>query len=289
MDSYETRAFGKINLGLDVMGRLENGYHEVNMIMQTVRLCDRLCFEKLKENEIRIQTNLGFLPVGSDNLVYRAVELVRTEFGITEGVSVRLQKHIPVAAGMAGGSSDAAAAIRSMNLLFDLGMGRKKMMELGVRIGADVPYCIMGGTAVASGIGEKLKGIADAPQCHVLLVKPPVSLSTRDIYTALDSLEQPLHPRIDVLTEAIERGDFRAMCENMGNTLEEVSIRQCPEIAPIKERMLKAGAAGAMMSGSGPTVFGLFDDEEKARCAFGQFKAGRYGRNTFLTEFKFFK
>ena len=209
--------------------------------------------------------------------------LLMDEFGITDGVDVRLTKRIPVAAGMAGGSTDAASMLYGMNQIFDLGLSRKALMERGVKIGADVPYCLMRGTALAQGIGEKLSQLPPMVKCPVLIAKPAVSVSTKFVYQNLKLDEHTIHPDIDALIGAIRNKDFTAICGNMGNVLESVTIPNYPVIAQIKEKMMEAGASHAMMSGSGPTVFGLFEDEEIARHARDVMKESGLARQVYLT------
>ena len=283
MDEITLKALAKINLGLDVIRRREDGYHEVRMVMQTIHLYDRLDIVRSHEPGIRIQSNLNFLPVNENNLVYKAGMLLMDEFGITDGVDVRLTKRIPVAAGMAGGSTDAASMLYGMNQIFDLGLSRKALMERGVKIGADVPYCLMRGTALAQGIGEKLSQLPPMVKCPVLIAKPAVSVSTKFVYQNLKLDEHTIHPDIDALIGAIRNKDFTAICRNMGNVLESVTIPNYPVIAEIKEKMMEAGAAHAMMSGSGPTVFGLFEDEETAQRARDVMKASGLARQVYLT------
>jgi len=264
------RAYAKINLGLDVLGRLPNGYHEVKMVMQAVDIWDELTFEKLEETEepgkfsILLTSDSGELPMGEDNLICRAVRLMQETYGFTEGVKIHLCKNIPIAAGMAGGSTDAAAALRGVNELFGLGASDEKLMELGVRIGADVPYCVLGGTALAEGIGEKLTKLSDAPQCTLLVVKPDLNVSTKEVYTELDAMEDYEHPDIDGMVAAIRRQDADGVISRLGNVLEPVTVKKCPAIADIRNTMRQMGALGSLMSGSGPTVFGIFADEASA-------------------------
>ncbi|SFH78975.1 4-diphosphocytidyl-2-C-methyl-D-erythritol kinase [Pseudobutyrivibrio sp. OR37] len=268
MDSISLKALAKINIGLDVTGIRDDGYHEVRMIMQTVNLFDKLTIKKTADGSITMSTNLKFLPVDSDNLCIKAAELLIKEFGIKEGVHIDLEKHIPVAAGMAGGSTDAAAVLFGVNKLFNLKLSKKDMMERGVKIGADVPYCIMRGTALAEGIGEILSPLPPMIKCPVLIAKPGISVSTKQVYQSLDAcFDTVKHPDIDGLISDIKAGDLKSLCNNMGNVLEEVTIPLHPIIADIKANMMENGAVGAMMSGSGPTVFGFFDDNKKAKSA----------------------
>ena len=283
MDEIKLKALAKINLGLDVVRRREDGYHEVRMVMQTIHLYDQLLIQKSETPGIQIHSNLSFLPVNENNLVYKAGKLLMDEFDIHTGVFVELNKHIPVAAGMAGGSTDAAAMLYGMNQLFGLKLKRKDLMERGVQIGADVPYCIMRGTALAEGIGEKLSSLPPMVKCPVLIAKPAVSVSTKFVYQNLKLNEQTPHPDIDALITDIRNSDLDNICADMGNVLETVTIPNYPVIAQIKEQMLKSGAKASMMSGSGPTVFGLFGDEETAQRARAEMKASGLAKQVYLT------
>ena len=282
MDQITLKALAKINLGLDVVRRREDGYHEVRMIMQTLHLYDLLEIEKTREAGIHITSNLSYLPVNENNLIYKAGKLLMDEYGIREGVSVKLNKRIPVAAGMAGGSTDAAAMLYGMNQLFDLGLKRKDLMERGVQIGADVPYCLMRGTALAEGIGEKLKSLPPMMKVPVLIAKPQISVSTKFVYTNL-KLEGMEHPDIDQMIRDMKAHDLGALCDHMGNVLETVTIPEYPVIQEIKDKMVEFGARGSMMSGSGPTVFGLFEDEKTAKEAYSKLKATGLAKQIYLT------
>ena len=262
MESIRLKARAKINLGLDVIGRRENGYHDVRMVMQTVGLYDRIIMTRIPEEEIRIKTNIGFLPVNENNLVYKAIMLMKNKYKLDGGIEVDLNKFIPVAAGMAGGSSDAACALFGMNRLSELNVPMRELMKLGVEIGADVPYCLMRGTALAEGIGEKLTRLPDMPFCHILIAKPPVNVSTKLVYEKLDNTDVKLHPDIDGIIEAIKLKDVALVASRMGNVLESVTVPLYPVIDSIKKDMIEHGAMNAMMSGSGPTVFGIFPDEQ---------------------------
>ena len=267
MDKMELKALGKINLGLDVLGRRENGYHDVRMVMQTVYLYDQIRMEKTKKPGIELLTNLFYLPVNENNLAYQAADLLMKEFHVKEGVKITLDKHIPVAAGMAGGSSNAAAVLFGINRMFSLGLSQKELMERGVTLGADVPYCVMRGTVLAEGIGEILTPLPACPKCHVLIAKPPISVSTKVVYEALDAKEIVDHPDIDGIIRGLETGSLSEIAAHMGNVLEDVTIGMYPVIEKIKDEMKKAGALNAMMSGSGPTVFGIFESRAAARRA----------------------
>ena len=277
------QAFAKINLGLDVLGKREDGYHEVRMIMQTISMYDQLDMRKSVEPGIHLTTNKKYIPVDENNLVWRAAKLMMDTCGIIEGVSIHLHKVIPVAAGMAGGSSDAAATLVGMNRLFHCGLSKEKLMELGVQIGADVPYCVLRGTALAEGIGEKLTVLPPMPDCWILIGKPGISVSTKYVYTTLDLNTDTVHPDIDGMKKALEDGNLYGITERMGNVLQDVTIPAYPEVERIKEQMKALGAVNAMMSGSGPTVFGIFDNEEKAQKACQKLRESGSCQQVFLT------
>ena len=277
------RAYAKINLGLDVLRRREDGYHDVKMIMQTIQMYDTLEMEKSEQPGIHLTTNLSYIPVNENNLVYKAAKLLMDQFGIEEGIDIQLNKFIPVAAGMAGGSSDAAAALVGVNKMFQLGLTRQQLMELGVQIGADVPYCVMRGTALAEGIGEKLTALPPMPQCYVLIGKPGISVSTKFVYTNLNLGPDTRHPDIDGMVQALQEGDLYGITDRMQNVLEDVTIPAYPVIETIKDHMKAHGAVNAMMSGSGPTVFGIFDDKEKAEYACEKLKESMLAKQIFLT------
>ncbi len=285
MNEISLKALAKINLGLDVLRRREDGYHEVRMVMQTIRLYDWIQMRRIRQPEIRVSTNLYYLPCNENNLVYKAAKLLMEEFQIPGGVAIDLKKRIPVAAGMAGGSSDAAAALFGMNLLFRLRLSRQQLMKRGVKIGADVPYCILRGTALAEGIGEELTALPPAPKCPVLVAKPPISVSTKWVYENLRLGEDTAHPDIDGLLAAIEAQDAEQMAQRMGNVLETVTIPRYPVIQEIKDVMKQNGAMNAIMSGSGPTVFGLFGDKEAAEAARKELRAKELARQIYLTDF----
>lgn len=266
-DTVTLKALAKINLGLDVLGRRENGYHDVRMVMQTIYLYDNVTLEKTEEAGIHLECNLFYLPVDDTNIAYKAAKLLMDEFDIKEGVRIVLDKHIPVAAGLAGGSANAAAVLVGMNRLFSLGLSQKDLMERGVSLGADVPYCVMRGTVLAEGIGEILTPLPPLPRCCVLIAKPGISVSTKTVYEKLDSQEIEEHPDIDGILAGLESQDIQKVASSMGNVLETVTIGDYPVIEEIKDVMKEAGALNAMMSGSGPTVFGIFDDRSKAKQA----------------------
>lgn len=283
MDQISLKALAKINLGLDVVRKREDGYHDVRMIMQTIHLYDKLDIRKTEEAGIKITSNLSYVPTNESNLVYKAAKLLMDEFDIQQGVSVHLQKRIPVAAGMAGGSTDAAAMLYGMNQIFGLGLSRQQLMERGVQIGADVPYCLMRGTALAEGIGEKLTSLPPMVKCPVLIAKPAISVSTKFVYQNLKLDDATIHPDIDQLVQDIKEKDLQKIANHMGNVLESVTIPEYPIIAEIKDQMMKSGAINAMMSGSGPTVFGLFEDEETARKAYDEMVKSGLAKQIYVT------
>ena len=282
MQQEKLKAYAKINLGLDVIGRLPDGYHQVKMVMQTVGIYDELTFERAEQG-IQITTDSGILPTDENNLIYKAARLMMEKYRIEEGIRVHLQKNIPIAAGMAGGSTDAAAMLYAMNQLYDLGLSRRELMKRGVQIGADVPYCLMRGTALAEGIGEKLTQLPPMIKCPVLIAKPSISVSTRFVYQNLKLDEQTNHPDIDALMKDIREKDFDGVCAHMGNVLESVTIPNYPVIAEIKQQMMRSGAKASMMSGSGPTVFGLFEDGETAKRALREMKRSGLAKQVYLT------
>ncbi len=268
------RAYAKINLGLDVLRKREDGYHEVRMIMQTVRLYDRVEIRRRKEPGIAVNTNLYYLPANENNLAAKAARLLFDEFHIDEGISLDLKKTIPVAAGLAGGSSDAAAVLVGVNRMFELHLGRADLMRRAVNLGADVPFCVARGTALSEGIGEILTPLPSPPPCKVIIAKPGINVSTRSVYEDLDmdGLTPASHPDIDGLIEALKSHDLSGICRLLGNTLEEVTLRKYPQIGELKAALLADGADGALMSGSGPTVFALFSDETAARSAYAHLR-----------------
>ena len=283
MNQIELKALAKINLGLDVLGRRENGYHDVRMVMQSIYLYDEVKIEKTEAPGIALASNLSFLPTGEGNIAYKAAQLLTEEFEIGEGVKITLNKHIPVAAGLAGGSSNAAAVLFGMNRMFHLGLTREELMARGVRLGADVPYCIMRGTVLAEGIGEELSVLPAMPKCTVLIAKPPVSVSTKVVYEALDAKEIVEHPDIDGIIEGLKKHSLKQVAACMGNVLEDVTIPMHPVIDRIKQEMIDAGALNAMMSGSGPTVFGLFESRAAAREAQRRIREKSLTRQVYVT------
>ena len=280
---YQRKAYAKINLSLDVTGRLDNGYHLVDMIMQTVNIYDELSFERTN-GEIVLESDCGELPLDENNLIYKAIRLIQEECGVTGGLRVFLKKNIPIAAGMAGGSTDCAATLMAMDELYGLKLGTKRLMELGVKLGADVPYCILGGTARAQGIGEKLTRLPNCPTLKLLVAKPDLNVSTKEVYTELDALENLPHPGVDDMVCAIESGNGRAVAAGLGNVLECVTIPLHPVIREIKDRMLELGAINSLMSGSGPTVFGIYEKDEELQKAYEALAESGLVKQIFMTE-----
>ncbi len=258
------KAPAKINLGLDILGKRPDGLHELAMVMASIDLADRLYLEEIPENKIIIETNKAFLPTDKKNHVYEALELVKERFNIDKGLRVKIHKEIPVAAGLGGGSTDSAAALRAVNRLWNLGLSIEELAALGAEVGSDVPYCVYGQTSLVEGFGEKVTPIAPMPQCWVVVVKPRMSVSTRTIFAKI-VMEDLYHPDIETLVSAIEENDYQKMTENLGNSMEVVTIKKHPVIQQLKDRMLKYGADAAMMSGSGPTVYALCHKYSRAK------------------------
>ena len=285
MNKIVINAMAKINLGLDVLRRRENGYHDVKMIMQTVNIYDTLEFEKREDSQIIIKVDAMELPTDENNLIYKATKLLFEKRDVKEGVEITLTKRIPIAAGMAGGSTDAAAALVGINRLFDLGFSMEELKEVGVKIGADVPYCIEGGTALSEGIGEILTNLPDAPDCYVVVAKPEISVSTKYVYENLHANELKYHPDIDGMVEAIHNRDLDGVCKRMENVLETVTETKYPVISQLKQMLLEAGAENSLMSGSGPTVFAIFKEEEKAKEALKKVEESGLAKQSFVTVF----
>jgi len=284
VDNIRLKARGKINIGLDVIGKREDGYHEMKMVMQTLTLFDNIVVKKRKDGEINVATNLGYLPTNENNLAYKACKIMKDKYGIKEGLDIEIEKHIPVSAGMAGGSSDAAAILVAMNRLFDLGVSYNRLGKIGLELGADVPYCIMRGTVLAEGIGEVLTKLPSFPKCSVVIAKPGFSVSTKMVFGNLKLDEIKHHPNIDGIVEGIKSSNIDTIGRNMGNVLENVTIKEYPIIAAIKDAMRENGCIGTLMTGSGPTVFGLFDDVKDARRCLNNIRIRHMARETFITD-----
>jgi 4-diphosphocytidyl-2-C-methyl-D-erythritol kinase len=279
----EKKAYAKINLGLDVTGKRDDGYHIVRMIMQNVDLYDTLTFEDNETGEICLTASSEKIPTDESNLICKVALQLKKEFGVSKGANIHLVKRIPVAAGMAGGSTDGAAAYVALNELWNLGLDKKKLCELAVKLGADIPYCIIGGTALAEGIGEELTVISDMPACHIVIAKPAIDVSTGWVYKELDSRKIIEHPDIDGIRVAIEDGNIKAMCSLIGNVLEPVTAGKYTVIGDIEKTLEDSGAVGAFMTGSGPTVFAVFDDEDKAKNGYEAVKRSALAPELFLS------
>lgn len=300
MNQITRKAYAKINLGLDVIRRRPDGYHEVKMIMQTVGIYDILTFAKRElsaggpqisimleqKNTLKPEFSGEELPCDESNLIYKAAAMIMDTYGVKESVDITLQKNIPIAAGMAGGSTDAAAVFHGLNELFGLSMSLEDMKRLGVKIGADVPYCIMGGTALSEGIGEILTPLPTPTKAYLLIAKPDIDVSTKFVYENLHADMLKYHPDIDGMVEALKAGNLTKVTERMGNVLETVTEKKYPIIRRIKDEMIKGGAQNALMSGSGPTVFGIYTDKETVRKAYDVIKGLGLARQIFVTEFE---
>ncbi|GED04113.1 4-diphosphocytidyl-2-C-methyl-D-erythritol kinase [Bacillus atrophaeus] len=258
------KAPAKINLSLDVTKKRPDGYHEVEMIMTTIDLADRIELTEIAEDEVRVASHNRFVPDDQRNLAYQAAKLIKDRYKVKKGVSIMITKVIPVAAGLAGGSSDAAATLRGLNRLWKLNLSVEELAELGAEIGSDVSFCVYGGTALATGRGERIRHISAPPHCWVILAKPTVGVSTAEVYRQL-KLDKVEHPDVNGMIEAIEEKSFQKVCGQLGNVLESVTLDMHPEVAMIKNQMKRFGADAVLMSGSGPTVFGLVQYESKVQ------------------------
>ena len=260
------KSYAKINLTLDVLGKLENGYHEVRMIMQSLNLFDLVIVDK-ESSKIKISTNSKKIPSNNKNIAYKAAEAFFKATRIKGGAKILIHKNIPVCAGLAGGSGNAAAVLCALNLLYNTELSEKELLDIAVTLGADVPYCILGGTYLAEGIGEKLAPLPIISGVPIVLVKPPVNISTASIYNKIDTACDLVHPDTQTVIDALSKGDIDGISAGISNIMESVTKNDCPEITAIKEDMLRLGAKGACMSGSGPTVFGIFPDNSSAKKA----------------------
>ncbi len=265
MNSIDLKSRAKVNLSIDVLGKREDGYHLVEMIMQTIDLYDKLKITEIEENSILIKSNSLDIPLNEDNIMYKAVNLLRNQFNIEKGIEISIEKNIPVAAGMAGGSSNAAAVLVGLNKLWNLGLSESELKDIGLKLGADVPFCITGGSALAEGIGEELTNIKGLPEdLNILVCKPNIFVSTKEVYQSLNMDKVKRRPKNKELIDALQKEDVKFISENMVNVLEEVTSLKYSEIGQIEDIMIKNKALGSMMSGSGPTVFGLFDNKDCA-------------------------
>ena len=266
MQSYSNNAYAKINLSLDILGTLDNGYHSLKMVMQSISLYDVVTVKKA-ESGITLTTNLPYLPTNENNICYKAAKKFFEYTNIKSGINIDISKRIPVGAGLGGGSSNAASVLKLLNKLFETKLSLKELCGIGATIGADVPFCVLGGTRLAEGIGEKLSPLPKMPKYTILLVKPSFSLSTKTIYDLYDKCENISHPDTDKIIYGLENNSIYEICEGMGNVLEQTVIPQHPVIQEIKDELLNLGAINAQMSGSGPTVFGIFNTFEEAQNA----------------------
>lgn len=285
MKQITKNAYAKINLAIDVLRRRPDGYHDVKMIMQTVDIYDTLAFTAKEETGIVLKVDNSELSAGKDNLICRAAERLFAESGVTKGVEILLTKRIPIAAGMAGGSTDAAATLHGLNELFELGYSLEELQEIGVELGADIPYCLMGGTALSEGIGEVLTRLPSPPKCSLVVAKPDINVSTKFVYENLHAESLSYHPDIDGMIEAVKAGSLNKIADKLGNVLETVTVKEYPVIDEIKELMKSEGAENALMSGSGPTVFSIFVNEETAKNAAEQIRQRGLAKQVFVTKF----
>lgn len=286
--SVKYEAYGKVNIGLDVLGRRANGYHDVRMIMQTVDLHDTLEFVRENDGKGRIilESESEEMPLNEENLIYRAVKLLQQDFGFQDSVRIRIEKRLPIAAGMAGGSSDCAAALKGINELFLLGLTQEQLQAYGVKLGADVPYCILGGTCLAEGIGEKLTRLKEIPDALLLIAKPPIAVSTKEVYERVDGRNIIKHPDIDGIIRAINEQNLIQMTKYMGNVLADVTEQMHPVIRNIRECMDENGAIVSLMSGSGPTVFGIFTEESTVLSAKKALEQCNLAKEIYVTRFQ---
>lgn len=264
-----TKAYAKINISLDITGKRDDGYHLLKMIMQTINLHDTLNIEE-DTTGINIECSNKRIPTDKRNLVYKAAESFMKYTGLKRGVHIYIQKKVPSAAGLGGGSSDAASTLKALNKIFNAGLSDSELMKLGLSIGADVPFFIKGGTAICEGIGEKIKNIRSFKNHYIVIVKPWFGVSTSAAYREFDSIQNITHPDTMKIIEHIENDDLTMVSKNMRNVLEDVSVKAHPEIGKIKEELKNFGALNSLMSGSGSAVFGIFESEKKARMCLGK-------------------
>ena len=288
MDKIELKAYGKINIGLDVIRKREDGYHDLDMIMQTVGVYDDVIISRedgTQTYEIEVSTDAVVLPNDKGNLAFMAAKVLMEAYDIKAKVKIHINKRIPIAGGMAGGSADCAAVLRGVNQLFQLGLTDEQLQEYGVKLGADVPYCIVGGTKRAQGIGEILTDLPTPPKCYVIIAKPDAFVSTKFVYSHIRPAQIENHPDIDGIIESIKAGDLYGMCEKIANVMEDVTIPEYPIIQKVKDILKSNGAVNALMSGSGPTVFGIYDDEEKAKQSMDALSGKEFVSQLYLTKF----
>ena len=288
MHKIELKAYGKINIDLDVIRKREDGYHDLDMIMQTVGVYDDVIISRedgTQTYEIEVSTDADILPNDKGNLAFMAAKVLMEAYDIKSKVKIHINKRIPIAGGMAGGSADCAAVLRGVNKLFQLGLTDEQLQEYGVKLGADVPYCIVGGTKRAQGIGEILTDLPTPPKCYVIIAKPDAFVSTKFVYSHIRPAQIENHPDIDGIIESIKAGDLYGMCEKIANVMEDVTIPEYPIIQKVKDILKSNGAVNALMSGSGPTVFGIYDDEEKAKQSMDALSGKEFVSQLYLTKF----
>ena len=288
MDKIELKAYGKINIGLDVIRKREDGYHDLDMIMQTVGVYDDVIISRedgTQTYEIEVSTDADILPNDKGNLAFMAAKVLMEAYDIKAKVKIHINKRIPIAGGMAGGSAECAAVLRGVNQLFQLGLTDEQLQEYGVKLGADVPYCIVGGTKRAQGIGEILTDLPTPPKCYVIIAKPDAFVSTKFVYSHIRPAQIENHPDIDGIIESIKAGDLYGMCEKIANVMEDVTIPEYPIIQKVKDILKSNGAVNALMSGSGPTVFGIYDDKEKAKQSMDALSGKEFVSQLYLTKF----
>ncbi|SHI52109.1 4-(cytidine 5'-diphospho)-2-C-methyl-D-erythritol kinase [Lutispora thermophila] len=269
---YIQKAPAKINLAIDVLSKRPDGFHDVKMIMQSVALYDVISLKPVHGGRITVTSNSKNIPTDGKNIVYKTAEYIRHKYNVKSGVEIHIEKNIPISAGLAGGSTDAAAVLKLLDKAWNLKLTKTEMLEAAKKLGSDVPFCITGGTALAEGLGEKLTNLKSMPECYILLAKPDMDISTKEVYEGIDLEEITRRPDIDAIIEAINEGNLNKIGDNLWNVLEYVTIKKCPLIKDIKEKLMEYGALGSVMSGSGPTVFGLFKDQSQAYMAYEHIK-----------------
>ncbi len=267
MDKITIKTYGKINLYLEVIKKRDDGYHELQMVMQSIGLYDRVSLKEREKDEILLYTNSPYIPRDEGNIAVQAANLIKEEYDIDKGVEITIDKNIPVAAGLAGGSANAAGVLKGLNELWNLNLSQGKLRDLGLRLGADVPFSVMEGSAVAEGIGERLTPITGLKNTWIVLCKPGISVSTPEVYKELDLTGLEARPLPKEFLTAIENRDLRFISRTMYNALESVTLKKHEAIEGIKKKMMQYNAMGTMMTGSGPTVFGIFKDQDKAKKA----------------------
>ena len=284
MNFVNVYANAKINLALDVLGKREDGYHELSSVMQTVGLRDKLSIRKLYTSRIKLNSNAKWLPVDERNLAFKAAQVLLERFPAPYGVLIEIDKKIPISAGLGGGSADCAAALLGIKKLFNLPVSMDELLEIAATLGADVPFCLLKGTALAEGIGEILTPLKPCPPVHIVIAKPPVSISTRDVFRQFKMENVGKRPNIDKMIADIENGDIKAVAVGLCNVLESVSVKEFVVIERLKRIMLANGAMGAIMSGSGPTVFGMFEDKATAQKTVSKIRTELSVKEVFLTD-----